>query len=86
MKTYTPVYPITVKGNQYGFPGKTYYYVVDATGKIYHHSDKVWRKKYLIQLWSYGFRSLDEVKNHFNEHVMNGKPRGILTIPENLNN
>lgn len=44
---------MTVKSNQYGaFPCKTYYYIED-NGYTWHHSDNRWRKKELIQLWSY---------------------------------
>lgn len=47
---------MTVKSNQYdAFPCKTYYYIED-NGYIWHHSDNRWRKKCLIQLWSYGYQ------------------------------
>jgi hypothetical protein len=84
MKVYTPSLPLTLKGNQYGFPCKTYYYVVDSCGLIYHHSDKVWRKKSLIELWTHGFRSIESAITHFNEIGLTGKPRGVLTIPAPL--
>ncbi len=51
MKTNTPQLPLTVKSNQYGYsPCKTYYYITDANGLIYHHSDGKWRKRSLMEL------------------------------------
>lgn len=48
-----------VKNNHYGWPCKTYYYIVDAENKIWHKDGK-WRKKSLIQLWSHGFKTEPE--------------------------
>lgn len=50
-----------IKSNQYGFPGKTYFYI-EHEGYIWHHSDNRWRKKTLIQLWSHGIRSEEAAK------------------------
>jgi hypothetical protein len=44
-----------IKSNQYGFPCKTYWYIVDGEGKIYHYSDKKFRKKSLKQLLTYAY-------------------------------
>lgn len=48
-----------IKSNQYGFPCKTYYYIVNEENKIWHRDGK-WRKKSLIQLWSHGFKTESE--------------------------
>lgn len=65
-----PKLPVTVKDNQYGYmPAKTYYYIVDADGLIYHSGDDRWRSKCLIQLWSYAYRDktiADQHANNFN--------------------
>lgn len=51
----SPVKPYRVEKNQYGFPSKTYYYIVDANNAIFHHKDNKWRKKETIQMtnWYY---------------------------------
>lgn len=55
-----------IKSNVYGcFPCSTYYYIVDSEGRTYHKDGK-WRKKTLIQLWSYGFRSIQEAQTILN--------------------
>lgn len=54
-----------VKSNQYGFPCSTYWYIVDNAGNIYHKDGK-WRKKSLIELWSYGFKTEQEAVDILN--------------------
>lgn len=54
---YTPVMPLRVESNQYGWPCRTYYYIVDANGFIFHQKDKVWRKKPLIEMTTYIYRT-----------------------------
>lgn len=53
--TNTPTLPLTVKSNQYSYPCKTYYYIVDASGLIYHYSDGKWRAKSLMELWTHAY-------------------------------
>lgn len=68
----TPTLPLSVKSNQYGaFPAKTYYYIVDANGLIFHQ-DKKWRSKCLIEITKYAYRtessaliSLEYLKERF---------------------
>lgn len=52
-----PTLPLSILSNQYGYsPCKTYYYIVDANGLIFHHKDKKWRKKSLIEMTTYMYR------------------------------
>lgn len=51
-----PTLPVSVKSNQYGWPCKTYYYIVDANGNTLHISDYKWRKKCLIELNTHAIR------------------------------
>lgn len=53
---------LRIESNQYCFPAKTYFFIMDGADNIYHHSDKKWRKKRLKQLRSYSFETMDEAK------------------------
>lgn len=67
-----PTLPVSIKSNQYGFPCKTYYYIIDANGLIFHEGDCKWRKKCLIQLWTYAYRDKDKANkqvNYFNSLI-----------------
>lgn len=64
MKTITaqPTLPLSIKSNQYGaFPCKTYYYITDANGLIFHQ-DKKWRSKCLIEMNKYAYRTESSAK------------------------
>lgn len=57
-----------VKSNQYGFmPCKTYYYIVNRLGETYHYKDEKWRKKPLIQLWTYAYKTEKEANEALEE-------------------
>ncbi len=66
--------------NQYGFmPAKTYYYIVDADGFIFHQ-DKKWRKKCLVEMNKYAYRtessaqiSADHLTERFNLSPVSGE-------------
>ena len=46
-----------IQSNQYGFPCKTYYYILNDKAEIFHHKDNKWRKKTLKQMNAYCFYS-----------------------------
>jgi hypothetical protein len=71
-----PVKPYSVKSNQYGaFPCKTYYYIVDATGAIFHHKDQKWRKKATIEMTNYYYHLVTAAESHLKSLNENGKIR-----------
>lgn len=53
---------LSIKSNQYDFPCKTYYYIVNGEGKIYHYSDGKFRKKCLKQARTYWYYSEQEAQ------------------------
>lgn len=56
--TLIPTLPLAIKSNQYGYsPFKTYYYITDANGLTFHQKDKKWRKKELIEMNTYAYRT-----------------------------
>lgn len=54
---YIPKKPFNVESNQYGYPCNTYYYIVDGNGLIFHHKDKKWRVKPLIEITTYIYKT-----------------------------
>ena len=88
-----PTIPFQIKSNQYGFPCKTYYYITDKYGLIYHHKDKVWRKKCLMEMTTFYFKSRESAEialyNIFNNslgiaRVIMPTVNGFETLPERL--
>ena len=50
---------LSIESNQAGYnPCFTYYYIVNEKGETYHHKDKKWRKKSLMEITTYYFLNL----------------------------
>jgi hypothetical protein len=50
--------------NGFGRPAASYYYIVDAEGRIFHHHDSKWRKKALINVDKYWFHSEQDARDY----------------------
>ena len=57
-----PTLPLFIKDMQVGFPCRTYYYITDNNGYIWHRDGK-WCKKPLIELNTYKF--VDKIEAGF---------------------
>lgn len=53
-----------IESNQYGFPCKTYYFIVNEKGETYHYSDKKWRYNSLKELTTFYFTSKESAQHH----------------------
>lgn len=48
---------MSIRSNQYGFPCKTYYYIVDELGRTFHHKDGKFRKKALMEMRTFWYQT-----------------------------
>lgn len=59
---------IYIKSNQYGFsPCKTYWYIINKMGEIFHHKDSKWRKKELKEITTYYFTAPESALKMINK-------------------
>jgi len=75
LKKYPTVGKYWIVNNQYlpqgmSRPAKSYYYIVNSEGKIFHHKDKKWRKKSLKELTTYWFDSQESATTYIKENLL----------------